>query len=331
MSSSDSPPLKFGERLSTSPGTTSDRRGTPPITTATSAVDQATAQLEPVADAPAPESHPETLAEWAEFHEAIETHYRTTNEKSFSLVWYGGVTQRDACELLGVSERTVLRRFHRARLLLAKRVGAFVRLQTESQADMVDEQKLGDLLIEWDEQRQVRETSPRAEATLSATIPDLVSELASRIEALKTDRLAVQRRHRLRTAPFYHFPKLPEDDSVVRINVRLPDSTLTADELAVAIQQMRVCWTKGRPRSRSQRTSLQDHSAGDLAHELIRRQHLTDLPGLRRCSSGKQLPLVLGDYEILDRIGAGGMGEVFKARHRRMKRVVALKILPQRN
>src|ERR671912_513972 len=37
--------------------------------------------------------------------------------------------------------------------------------------------------------------------------------------------------------------------------------------------------------------------------------------------------LSMGNYDILDRLGAGGMGTVFKARHRRMKRVVALKVL----
>ena len=37
---------------------------------------------------------------------------------------------------------------------------------------------------------------------------------------------------------------------------------------------------------------------------------------------------VLGDYELIGKIGAGGMGQVFKARHRRMKRIVALKMLP---
>jgi CheY-like chemotaxis protein len=37
--------------------------------------------------------------------------------------------------------------------------------------------------------------------------------------------------------------------------------------------------------------------------------------------------LVIGNYQVLDRLGQGGMGTVYKARHRRMRRVVAIKVL----
>jgi len=37
----------------------------------------------------------------------------------------------------------------------------------------------------------------------------------------------------------------------------------------------------------------------------------------------------LGPYEILSAIGAGGMGEVYRARDTRLERTVAVKILPE--
>ena len=41
------------------------------------------------------------------------------------------------------------------------------------------------------------------------------------------------------------------------------------------------------------------------------------------------LPFDFGEYTVQEKIGAGGMGQVFKAIHRRMERIVALKLLPK--
>ena len=42
---------------------------------------------------------------------------------------------------------------------------------------------------------------------------------------------------------------------------------------------------------------------------------------------GKIRFLTFGEYFILEKLGEGGMGQVFKAEHRRMQRTVALKVL----
>ena len=42
-----------------------------------------------------------------------------------------------------------------------------------------------------------------------------------------------------------------------------------------------------------------------------------------------KLPFAFGEYTVIEKIGTGGMGQVFKALHRRMDRIVALKILPE--
>ncbi|MEO8496230.1 MAG: Hsp70 family protein, partial [Planctomycetota bacterium] len=65
-----------------------------------------------------------------------------------------------------------------------------------------------------------------------------------------------------------------------------------------------------------------------LATELVRRGRLTKYQA-GRIASGRATGLVLGKYVIQDKIGEGGMGEVFIAEHRRMKRPVVVKILPE--
>ena len=64
-----------------------------------------------------------------------------------------------------------------------------------------------------------------------------------------------------------------------------------------------------------------------LARRLVNSGKITKYQA-GRVYSGRGAGLILGNYVILDKIGQGGMGRVFKARHRRMKRLVALKELP---
>ncbi|MCO6459681.1 MAG: serine/threonine protein kinase, partial [Pirellulaceae bacterium] len=57
-------------------------------------------------------------------------------------------------------------------------------------------------------------------------------------------------------------------------------------------------------------------------------ESLFEQPAAPAADSQPRQP-VLGDYVLLGRIGSGGMGRVFKAQHRRMDRLVALKVLPR--
>lgn len=67
--------------------------------------------------------------------------------------------------------------------------------------------------------------------------------------------------------------------------------------------------------------------AEELTRELLRTRLLTKFQA-EQLWQGRGKSLVLGNYLLLEKIGQGGMGAVFKAEHRRMRRTVALKVLP---
>lgn len=71
------------------------------------------------------------------------------------------------------------------------------------------------------------------------------------------------------------------------------------------------------------------NSALELAKILVEQGKLTEfqIKMILQCKGDR---LFLGDYVILQQIGAGGMGKVYLAEHCRMKRQVALKSLPLR-
>jgi hypothetical protein len=66
--------------------------------------------------------------------------------------------------------------------------------------------------------------------------------------------------------------------------------------------------------------------AKSLAKELVRRGWLTTFQA-NELLKGRGEELVIGPYVLLDKLGEGGSGAVYQARHQMMKRTVALKVL----
>ncbi len=60
---------------------------------------------------------------------------------------------------------------------------------------------------------------------------------------------------------------------------------------------------------------------------LVEHRLLTDYQAAR-IGSGQMGGLILGNYRVLERVGAGAMGVVFKAEHLLMRRLAAIKVLP---
>ncbi|MBI3410723.1 MAG: serine/threonine protein kinase [Planctomycetes bacterium] len=73
---------------------------------------------------------------------------------------------------------------------------------------------------------------------------------------------------------------------------------------------------------------LQDQCADarGLAQELVRREWLTPFQ-VYQLAQGKGATLVLGQYLLLDRLGEGAMGQVFRAKQRSLQRIVAVKVI----
>src|SRR5262249_1391267 len=66
--------------------------------------------------------------------------------------------------------------------------------------------------------------------------------------------------------------------------------------------------------------------ARSLAKDLVQRGWLTDYQ-VNQIFAGRSAQLILGPYVILERVGQGAVGQVFKARHQTLNGVCALKVI----
>src|SRR5207249_12110517 len=71
---------------------------------------------------------------------------------------------------------------------------------------------------------------------------------------------------------------------------------------------------------------LPDSNTLGLVEGFIRQGLLTQYQ-VSRLLAGQTFGLVLGNYRMVERLGCGGMGVVYKAEHVHMKRAVAIKVL----
>src|SRR5258708_4212145 len=102
----------------------------------------------------------------------------------------------------------------------------------------------------------------------------------------------------------------------------MPPSTIA--DLAEALRRFPVL----APEQLAELPQLEVQFSGSktLAKELMQRGWLSAYQA-NQLLQGRGGDLLLGSYILQERLGEGGMGAVFKARHRGLGRVVALKII----
>jgi serine/threonine protein kinase len=99
----------------------------------------------------------------------------------------------------------------------------------------------------------------------------------------------------------------------------------TVDSLVEALQQSQLLSpAQSDELLMSVRSGFVDHA--ELAEDLVGRRWLTRYQA-EQVLLGRGPRLQLGHYTLLEPLGGGGLAQVFKARHRRLERIDALKVL----
>jgi serine/threonine-protein kinase len=101
-------------------------------------------------------------------------------------------------------------------------------------------------------------------------------------------------------------------------------ATITAQNLVETLQRGRILKAAQLEGAATLQQRFPEPNA--LVAELVRRGWLTAFQA-KQLLAGFGQNLVFSSYVLLDRLGEGGSGQVFKARHLSMERIVALKVL----
>jgi serine/threonine protein kinase len=179
------------------------------------------------------------------------------------------------------------------------------------------DQTVDDLLVEWELARQAGRDLSLGE--LCAASPDLKDEVERRIAVLEEMSWVVDLNDPT------EFGSLMSDCSE---DTEIHDTDMTVGEFVDVLRATELLAESQMARAFRLIPSDSHQLANAFAEVLVREELMTRYQANSILDRGES-PLVLDRYVILDSIGAGGMGIVFKARHRSLDRIVALKLLPR--